>query len=139
MITWAVIAIILMGGFYYLGYHNGKNSVASSSYAGAAGARGTRSGAGGMAGAGAVTGTVLAKDNTSITVQSRDGSSKIVLYSGSTQFAKSTSGTIDDVAIGGQVVIIGKTNSDGSITAQSVQIRPNMPNMNQTATTTQSQ
>ena len=126
MVTGIVIAVVLMIGCYYLGYHNGKGSVTQTASAGMRGGAGGFN-RGGMGGAGAVTGTVLSKDATSITVQGRDGSSKIVLYATSTQFAKSTSGTIDDVPVGAQVVVVGKTNSDGSVTAQSVQIRPNMP------------
>ncbi|MEI6316558.1 MAG: hypothetical protein WCO65_02425 [bacterium] len=124
IIIWGVIAVVLMFGCYYLGYHNGKGSVVQTV------GMGMRGGAGGFnrgGMGGAVTGTVLSKDATSITVQGRDGSSKIVLYATSTQFAKSTSGTIDDVSVGAQVVIVGKTNTDGSVTAQSIQIRPEIP------------
>ncbi len=120
-----VIVIVLMGGFYYLGYQNGKSSV-TSQYA-----NGMGDGGGAMrnrmAGGGNVNGDIIAKDDTTITVKMRDGSSKIVLYSPSTQILKSTSGDATDVAVGSQVLIQGKANSDGSVTAQSISIRPNMP------------
>ena len=69
-------------------------------------------------------GEVIAKDATSITVKMRDGSSKIVFYSETTEFSKFVSGVSTDLGVGKMVMIGGKTNSDGSITAQTIQIRP---------------
>jgi pectate lyase len=84
---------------------------------------GTR-GATGARGGGVTAGDIIAKDATSITVKAQDGSTKIVLVSGSTQVAKSTTGTEADLTIGTNVTVIGSANADGSVTAQSVQIRP---------------
>ena len=128
-----VIAVILIGASYYVGYNSGKASITSQFAGGGAGFRGaggTR-GAGGAAGAGIVSGSVLSKDDTSITVQGRDGSSKIILYAPSTTVMKSTSGTSDDITVGEQVTVQGKTNSDGSVTAASIQIRPAAPSTTQ--------
>ena len=72
-------------------------------------------------------GKVISKDDTSITVKGRDGSSKIVLYTPTTQVMKSTSGSSTDITVGSQVLVQGKTNSDGSVTAQNISIRPTMP------------
>ena len=51
---------------------------------------------------------------------------------------KSTSGSLSDLSKGENVVIIGQTNSDGSVSAESVQIRPkdSFNFNNQGATTT---
>lgn len=83
--------------------------------------------AGGMRNAGGFTGgEVLSKDENSLTIKLRTGGSMIVLYSSSTQIQKSAPGTISDVNVGEQVTIIGSSNADGSLTAQSIQIRPDM-------------
>jgi hypothetical protein len=97
---------------------------------GAAGGRAGGAGRGGAAfggGVNAVMGEVLSKDATSFTVKLRDGGSKIVFYSASTTVAKMDSGAIGDVAVGKNVMVSGTTNSDGSVTATMVQIRPALP------------
>lgn len=78
---------------------------------------------GGMGG-GFTTGEVISKDETSITIKMQDGSTKIVLVGSSAQITKSAIGSVDDLVVGIQVTITGSANSDGSLTAQSVQIRP---------------
>ena len=71
-----------------------------------------------------VTGEVISKDDTSMTVKTQDGGSKIVMLSTTTTYSKSTAGTVQDVVVGGQVAVIGTENSDKSMTAQNVQINP---------------
>ncbi len=101
-------------------YKGSQTPARAAGFAGRAGARFAN-------GANFVTGTVTAKDDQSITVKSRDGSSKVILYSTTTEVSKFASGSLADVAVGVNVMASGKTNSDGSITAQSIQIRPAMP------------
>ncbi len=68
-------------------------------------------------------GQIIKKDNTSITVQSTNGGSQIILFSDSTKVMKSAEGSAADLIVGGQVTVTGSKNQDGSITAQSIQIR----------------
>lgn len=78
----------------------------------------------GANGGGMVTGEVTGRDANSITVKMPDGSSKIVILSGSTTINKQAIGTKDDLKSGEKVAVFGTTNSDGSVTAQSIQLNP---------------
>ncbi|MBU6323159.1 hypothetical protein KGQ55_00540 [Patescibacteria group bacterium] len=94
------------------------------SQGGAGGVMFTRGGAGAQAGGGFVSGTVAQASATSITVNTRDGNSHVVLMSPSTTVAKSVTGSLSDLSAGSDVIVSGTTNSDGSITATLIQIRP---------------
>lgn len=59
----------------------------------------------------------------SITVQMQDGSSKVILYSSSTQINKEAVGSATDLASGSTITVQGESNSDGSITAKTIQVR----------------
>lgn len=76
------------------------------------------------AGGGFVTGEVLSRDDNSITVRLQDGSSKIVLLSGTTTVSKTSEGSKSDLKTGERVGVFGTSNSDGSITAQNIQLNP---------------
>lgn len=91
---------------------------------GSAGGAGFARGGNGSNNGNFVAGQITAKNDNSITVQGRDGSSKIVFFSGSTSIGKAAQGTADDLANGEQVVVTGQANSDGTVAAQNIQIRP---------------
>ncbi|MBF8249885.1 MAG: hypothetical protein HW400_486 [Candidatus Levybacteria bacterium] len=71
-----------------------------------------------------VSGSIISSDDTSVTVKLTDGSSKIVLLTGSTVVNKQTTGSKADLTTGERVLVIGKENSDGSVTADSVSLNP---------------
>jgi len=75
-------------------------------------------------GARPVRGEILSQDDESITVKLADGSSKIVILSTTTSINKAAEGSKDDLKVGEQVYLFGSENSDGSITAQNIQINP---------------
>ncbi len=87
---------------------------------------GQRNGTQRMAGGagGFIGGQIIGKDAQSITVKSNDGSSKIVFFSNTTKIMKSAEGSSGDLTAGEQVTINGTANQDGSITAQTIQLRP---------------
>lgn len=80
---------------------------------------------GGENGGGMVNGSVVSKDQSSITVQlGNNGGSKLVLFSTSTLVRQSSEVSLDQVKVGENVSIRGQQNSDGSITANSIQLIP---------------
>jgi hypothetical protein len=128
-------AVILSGGLFYAGmkYDQSKNPpITTRGFGGNTNGRVGAGGQGGVRGGGGAggfaSGEILSKDDTGITIKLQDGGSKIILMSGTTPILKSTSGTAQDLAIGTQVIVNGSANTDGSITAQSVQIRPTASN-----------
>lgn len=70
-----------------------------------------------------VSGEILKSDETSITVKLQDGSSKIVLVSKKTEINKAEKTNRQDLKTGGKVVVFGQENSDGSINAQTIQMK----------------
>jgi len=71
-----------------------------------------------------LSGEVISKDEQSLTLKMSDGGSKIIFFSDSTEISKTTEGTIDDIEIGKQIMVSGDQNSDGSITAKTIQLSP---------------
>lgn len=71
-----------------------------------------------------VNGEIIGSDDKSITVKLTDGSSKIVLITSSTSINKAAQASKDDLKNGEKVAVFGQTNSDGSVTAQNIQLNP---------------
>ena len=83
-------------------------------------------GAGGSANrmGGQILGEIISADDKSITVKLADGSSKIILLSTTTSIIKSSEANKTDLTTGTKVGVFGQTNTDGSVTAQNIQLNP---------------
>lgn len=91
---------------------------------GASGATGMRGGANGN---NMTNGQITSADSTSITVKTQNGSSKIVLLSKSATIKKAVDATQSDLQVGTNVNVFGTGNTDGSITAENIQISTGTP------------
>lgn len=128
IMTIVVAAVVGLAGAG-LGYHFGMTQQSSN---GQNQAQGSRTGRGQGSGANGgqnrfgrgVMGQVTSVDNNTLTVKMPDGSSKIVVLSGTTSYEISTSSSKDAVTAGKTVRVIGNTNSDGSVTASYVMLNP---------------
>lgn len=71
-----------------------------------------------------VSGEIINIDDTSLTVKLADGSSRIVLINNKTIFNKTATVEKSELKVGEKVGVFGTVNSDGSVSAQSVQLNP---------------
>jgi hypothetical protein len=120
-------ALVLVIVAFYGGMKYGQSATVAAggpgarNFSGMTAARGTR---GGNFGGGA-TGQIVSIDSTSITLSIPGGSgSRNVFYTAATPVMKSVTGTASDLKVGETVSVNGTANSDGSVTAQSIQLRP---------------
>jgi hypothetical protein len=121
-IIWALIVVVaLVGGVMY-----GKSTAsAGKSLAGnfaSSTARGGFAGRGGAASGGLVTGTIASITGSSMTVQLPNGNSEVVLYSNATPVTEPTTVSVSKLTVGATVMVGGSSNSDGSLTATTIQI-----------------
>jgi hypothetical protein len=70
-----------------------------------------------------VLGEIVSKDEKSVTVKTKDNSSKIVYFSDSTTVGKSVAGSSVDLLVGQEIMVMGKSGTDGIVTAENIQIR----------------
>ena len=118
-----VIGIIVVGvAAFYGGLTYGKTQAKPSMALGRGAGAGFRNAQANGGGVG--NGDVMAKDDKSVTIKLKNGGSQIIFYSDATDIMKSVKGTSSDINVGQTVIATGKTNSDGSLTAQVIQIRP---------------
>jgi len=120
-----VVAIIVGGGAFFGGMKYQRSKQPTLNRQGN-GTQGARTGANNRLGAGfrPVNGEILNADDKSITVKLQDGSSKIVLISDKTEINKAAGATKEDLKTGEKVAVFGQENSDGSVTAQNIQLNP---------------
>jgi hypothetical protein len=122
----AVLLLILVGGGSFFGgmkYQQNKRSSAANQFFGGRngqqmGAVNNRNGNGFRP----VAGQILSMDNQSVTLKLADGSSKIVILSGNTVYNKTQTGSLTDLKVGDSISVFGSVNTDGSVTAQDIQI-----------------
>ena len=114
-----IVAMAVVGGGAFYG---GMKYVESNSPAG--GLRGFRNGKieGGFSGITA--GEIISRDDKSITVKLKDGGSRIIFFSDAMEITKLARGSLNDLAVGAEIRVNGSQNSDGSVTAQSIQLSP---------------
>ena len=132
IVIYVAIAVVIAGGIGYfagtqVGNASGANKRLSFQNGGGSGTFMQNGRFGGMQGTGSFAGTagnVIAKDASSITVQLPNGSTRIVFYSDTTKVLKSVEGTSSDLTSGENVLVTGTPNQDGSITGDTIQIRP---------------
>lgn len=130
-----ILVSILIGGAAFYGGMLYAKSNPGTNFGGPMSQRNGNSGANfggnkqaGTNGFNGANGEVISKDDSSLTIKLRDGGSKIVFYSYATTVSKMTTGTTADLQIGENIMVSGETNSDGSITAKAIDLRPAINN-----------
>ena len=129
LIITILLVVVVGGGAFFAGmkYQESKRNFAGGQFGSFQGQRndgGNRNRMG--TGFRPVNGDIISSDDKSITVKSSDGSSRIVLYSQSTSITKAAQGAVSDLKTGEKVAVFGTQNADGSITAQNIQLNPNL-------------
>jgi len=125
-----VVCLLISGLSFWGGTKYGKdNNPSSFSRQGSDFGGGQRMGSRGGSMNGITSGTVVSKDDKSLTVELHSANtdsagSKIIFFSPVTKINKTISGAATDISVGSDVSISGDTNIDGSINANSIQIKP---------------
>jgi hypothetical protein len=126
IITVILVLVVGAGGFYAgMKYQqNQRGNLANRQFGN--NVAGARTGTNGMMRQGfrPVNGDILNADDKSITVKLTDGSSKIVLLTDKTEVSKAAAATKTDLTTGTKVAVFGTENSDGSVTATTIQLNP---------------
>jgi hypothetical protein len=129
-----IVGIVVLAGVFYGGTLYGKNQATGGASAqnrvNQFGANKGNRGAGG----GFISGQIISEDVNSITIQIMSGDpasntttgsgSKIIFLDTSTTISKMAAGSASDLTTGTQVSVTGTANPDGSITAKTIQIKP---------------
>jgi hypothetical protein len=115
-------ALAFYGGMQYqlAQQPTGRTFMTGQQGVGRTGANGTRRVGNGQP----ISGEIINMDTDSLTIKLIDGSSRIVLLTDKTIFNKTTSVEKTELKIGEKVGIFGTTNTDGSLSAQNVQLNP---------------
>ena len=122
-----VIVLLVGGGAFYGGMLYGKSQSGIGNFRNFNGQRPGGNLRGGANGAGLTNGQVLSLDDKSVTLKMANNGSKIIFFSANTKISKSVDGTVADLVVGQNLMVTGTANSDGSISADNIQIRPATP------------
>ena len=123
----AVVLIVLAGIGGFVGGMQYQKTNADSSFAGGPnGAFRQRFGMMGQNGQNfrPQRGQVISVGNGTMTLKLSDGSTKLIVLPSNTNYLKTDQASQSDVKTGETVTVLGTQNSDGSITAQDVQLNP---------------
>ncbi len=122
LITVGVGALAFYGGIQYQLSKQpvGRNFMGQQG----AGRTGTGAGARRIGNGQPVSGEIISMDADSLTVKMVDGSSRIVLLNDKTIFNKTASVEKTELKVGEKVGVFGTSNTDGSVSAQNVQLNP---------------
>ncbi|OGM26538.1 hypothetical protein A3D00_03485 [Candidatus Woesebacteria bacterium RIFCSPHIGHO2_02_FULL_38_9] len=119
-----IVAVVVGAGGFFAGTKYQQSKTPANRFENLQGGRnGTQQGRGGFR---PVNGEILSLDDKSITVKLTDGSSKIVFFTDNTVYNKSSEGSKSDLKVGEKVAVFGADNPDGSVTAQNVQLNPQL-------------
>lgn len=77
-----------------------------------------------------VAGEIISADEKSITVKLQDNSSKIIFINDKTVINKAQTVNKSELKVGEKVSVFGSENTDGSVTAQNVQLNPILRSIN---------
>lgn len=125
IITILVVIIIGAGAFFAgMKYQQTKEPAFNRQFSGGQGARMGAGNQSNRLGFRPVAGEIISTDDKSITVKLQDGSTKIVMVSDKTDINKAAQVNRDELKVGEKVSVFGQENSDGSVTAQSIQLNP---------------
>src|ERR1700733_254633 len=129
MTKYIIGAVLVAALFFYAGvkYTESKAPVSAagrttaSTSAGFAG----RTGRGATAGSSFTTGTIVKVESGDIVITPSGATgSEVVLVGTSTPVMQTVAGSLSDLAAGQTVMVSGTSNSDGSLSATSIQLRP---------------
>ncbi|MDO8497568.1 MAG: DUF5666 domain-containing protein [bacterium] len=127
LIITIIVAVVVGAGSFFGGMKYQQTKVAGFRQGGQGFAKGGGNTQGRTGQGRPVAGEITDSDATSITVKMMDGSTRIVILSEKTQINKASAGSKSDLTKGEQVAVFGTQNSDGSVTAQNIQLKRNRP------------
>jgi hypothetical protein len=131
IIPFIIVLVVAIGGSFFGGMKYGESKSLVGKFAGGNfqgeamqnGGEPSSSTGATMRSGNILSGEIINLDDESLTLQTQDGSSKIVLFSDSTEVSKTTTGSANDLEAGKTVMVSGTQNSDGSYTAKTIQVR----------------